>query len=248
MTGTSSTSCPGRFTSPLKGLVKRPGQDVEEVPVIGVASVYTPAQNRGNGYAGIMMKLLSERVRSLYGGIGFSVLYSDIGPTFSAKNGGWHTCDAVEVSIPASVIFDDATSVELFTLQEAGNYIDNDVELLKEEFNGEVDRTTMQMIPQHSELEWANLRDKLLAKHLNLRDLEFVGEKGGSGNAWGYVLWFHDQKESSLTILRLRDPTSDVELKGLIGAALEEARKTGLGKGKIGSPRERGEGGRGFGE
>jgi hypothetical protein len=219
--------------------VKRPGHEVEEAPVIGVASVYTPAQNRGKGYCGAMMRLLSQRVRSLTGGRGFSVLYSDIGPDFYNKNGGWRTCDAVQVIIPSSKSFDDASSVELLTLQSAKDTIDKDIELLKDEIHCEDDWTTIQMIPQHSELEWAVIGDKHSVQHLNMEESGFVGATVGSAEEWGYILWFHERKEDCLTILRLRHPPSDLALKGLIGAALVEARKSGLGKVKLWSPSER---------
>jgi hypothetical protein len=207
--------------------------------VISVGSVYTPAANRCKGYAGVMMRLLSERVRSLTRGSGFSVLYSDIGPDFYNKNGGWRACNAEQVIIPSSKSFGEAASVELLTLQSAKVSIDKDAYQLKNEFHGEDDRTTIQMIPQHSELIWTNIREKQAVHHLNLEKSEFVGATVGSADQWGYILWFHEHKEDSLTVLRLRDPLSDSGLKGLIGAALAEARKSGLGKVKIWSPSKR---------
>ena len=58
---------------------------MRQVPVIGVASVFTPAQNRGKGYAGLMMRLLADKVREMTGNKGFSVLYSDVGPHFTPR-------------------------------------------------------------------------------------------------------------------------------------------------------------------
>ena len=68
---------------------------MREVRVIRLASVFTPAQNRGQGYPGLIMRLLDDKIREMIGNKGFSVLYGGIGPTFYAKNGGWETCDAV---------------------------------------------------------------------------------------------------------------------------------------------------------
>jgi hypothetical protein len=186
-----------------------------------------------------MMQLLSERIRGLSNGRGFSTLYSDIGPKFYANNGGWGIHDAVEVSIPSSTYFEDAMPVELLGLQMAEDCIDKDVKLLRDELDSQVDRTVVQMIPQHSELEWCFVREKQSAAHLNLGTPEIVGAKVGSGNEWGYVLWFHEYTKSSLTVLRLREPTSDAAVKGLLGAALRETEKSGLGKVSIWSPSER---------
>jgi len=43
-----------------RGWVKVPGRPVEEVPVIGIASVFTPAARRNKGYAAALMQLLSK--------------------------------------------------------------------------------------------------------------------------------------------------------------------------------------------
>ena len=48
-----------------------------------------------------MMQLLSERIRTMTGGHALSVLYSDIGPNFYDKNGGWKAYDAIELLIPS---------------------------------------------------------------------------------------------------------------------------------------------------
>lgn len=185
------------------------------------------------------MQLLSERIRGLSDGRGFSTLYSDIGPKFYANNGGWRIYDAVEMSIPSSTYFEDAMPVEPLGLQMAEACIDKDAKLLRDELDGEVDRTVLQMIPQHSELEWCFVRASQSAARLNLGTPDIVGAKVGYGNEWGYVLWFHEYQKSSLTVLRLRDPTSDAAIRGLLGAALREAKKSGLGKVSIWSPSER---------
>lgn len=130
------------------------------------------------------MKLLSERIRDCLGGRGSSVLYSDIGPDFYDKNGGWKTCDANKFVIPRTKDFLHTSKVEMLTLQQARVYIDEDVKLLKTDFVEETAFTTIQMIPQHAELEWATFRDRSTAEHLNLELREFVGAQVTSPEGW----------------------------------------------------------------
>jgi hypothetical protein len=185
-----------------------------------------------------MMKLLSDRIRGMIGDQGFSVLYSDIGPEFYAKNGGWKTYDANELVIPHTKEYIVIIPVELLNLTEAAEWIDKDVSLIKKEFE-EVDCTTIRMIPLHGELGWANLRGIQAAEHLRLEKPRNVGAVVSSAEGWGYLLWFHEYKESSLTVLRLREPPSDSALRGLLEVAVAEANRSQLKKVKFWSPSER---------
>ena len=205
--------------------------------MIGVASVFTPAQNRRKGYAGAMMRLLGERMPTLTSGRGFSVLYSDAGPTFYAKNGGWKSFDAEELAIPSTIIFSETASVEMLDLEIAKECINEDVRLLKEEFSTLQDPSTViQMIPQYIELEWAIARDTHAARRLGEQELIPVGARYKSEEGWGYILWFRQIKYKRLTVLRLREPRSVSGLKGLLQAAVEIAKKVNFEKITIWSP------------
>ncbi|KAF9054538.1 hypothetical protein BJ165DRAFT_1439685 [Panaeolus papilionaceus] len=101
-----------------EGAVSRKGEKgIENVVCYGIASVFTPAENRKKGYGAHMMRLLHwmlgprsslphefpvewgtspERNEDLVGDAAFSVLYSDIGPKFyrlsgtsQGKDDGW---------------------------------------------------------------------------------------------------------------------------------------------------------------
>jgi len=183
-----------------------------------------------------MMQLLSKRIREITGGRGFSVLYSGIGPKFYDQNGGWKPADAVEMNLPNTTTFLDTLPVENLDIKEAENYIDQDVRCLKNEFVANAERTTMQMIPQHSELEWATTRAQEETKHLNLEVPEVVGAKFSSPDGWGYILWFRQYRKSSLSVLRLREPSNDAGLRGLLQAAVDEANRSGLSKVIIWTP------------
>ena len=186
-----------------------------------------------------MMQLLSKRIPELTGGKGFSVLYSDVGPKFYAQNGGWKPADAVEIVLPSTTTFVDTLPVETLNLERAEVCMDKDAQLLKEEFIGVADRTVFQMIPQHDELEWATVRDRQATQHLNLEISESVGAQFSSSDGWGYIIWFREYKESSLTILRVREPSYDGALRGLLEAAVEEAKRLGLQKVTIWGPSAR---------
>lgn len=186
-----------------------------------------------------MLQLLSERIRAMTGGHALSVLYSDIGPKFYDKHGGWKACDANELLIPSGKEFEDILSADMLNLKDAEVCIDEDVKKLKDEFVGGKDLTIVQLIPLHEELEWASVRDRHLAKHLKLEEAENFGAKVSLVNDWGYVLWFHEFQSSALTILRLREPSTDTGMRGLLQAALLEARRSGLENVKIWSPSER---------
>ncbi|KLO13256.1 hypothetical protein SCHPADRAFT_828329 [Schizopora paradoxa] len=111
-----------------KGLVKRPGSStVEEVFGYGIASVFTPPQNRGQGYARHMMRLLHWVLAPrnefpafpetwgapppLYPGCGdasFSALYSDVGDEFYRHAGPDETSEGWIVRDPKGTIWDVA--------------------------------------------------------------------------------------------------------------------------------------------
>jgi len=185
------------------------------------------------------MQSLSERIRTMTGGRALSVLYSDIGPEFYDRHGGWKTYEANELVIPIGKEFDDILSVDMLNLKDAESYIDEDVKNLKDEILDGQDSSFIQLIPLHEELEWASVRDRHLARHLSLEEADNFGAKVTSANGWGYVLWFHEYQSSALTFLRLREPPTDAGLKGLLQAALSEARRSGLENVKIWSPSER---------
>jgi hypothetical protein len=221
--------------------VKVPGRMVEEVPVIGIASVFTPISGRNKGYAGSMMRLLSKKICAMTGGRGFSILFSDIGPYYYAVNGGWRTSgEAYQLIIPNTKRFTDTVAPELLQLRQAEECLNADVRAFEKEFAADSNITTVQMIPQYSELQWAILRDTQTAKHLNLEIVDVVGAKSTAfADDWGYILWFHEYKELCLMVLRLREPSSNAELRWLLKAAVSEAERSGLKKVRIWSPSPR---------
>ena len=60
------------------------------------------------------------------------------------------------------------------------------------EFSYPLNITTVRMIPHHSELQCAMLRDTQAARHLNLEAVDVIGATStASADGWGYILWFH---------------------------------------------------------
>lgn len=180
------------------------------------------------------MQLLSRRLREITGCQGFSVLYSDIGPRFYDKNGGWKSVDAFELELKASNVFLEIETPTSISLERAKEGIERDARRVSEEFAtlAECDATVVQLIPQYGELEWAHMRGKHAAERFKVEVGDIVGAEVStpSDEDWGYILWFHEFKESSLTVLRLREPASDSSLLGLLQVALDGARRCHLSK------------------
>src|SRR5579871_55685 len=61
-----------------------------------VASVFTRADRRRNGYASYMMELLGKKLKENFQEVGFSILYSSIGPEFYNRY-GWKVFDHKEI-------------------------------------------------------------------------------------------------------------------------------------------------------
>jgi len=222
-----------------KGLVKAPGQPLKEVPVLGIASVFTPAKNRGKGYAATMMKMLADKIKTEKV-TGFSVLWSDVGPNFYVKRGGWMPADGTQVVFPSTMNFDEDVPLVKLTLEQAKAIMEVDVESIKQKMaHLETDNTIIRMVPQHAELEWCVTRDRYMAKHMNVNQSEHVGAFICSGSDKGYVLWFHEWKDSALIALRFQEPATEREARGLLRALVDEARATGLKTIAIWSPSDR---------
>lgn len=88
-----------------RALVRTEDGIVREGTAHGVASVFTDPEFRGRGYASTMMRELAKTLHRMEGDhegdAMFSVLYSDIGPDFYAKN-DWFPFASNHVEFPAS--------------------------------------------------------------------------------------------------------------------------------------------------
>ena len=86
-----------------RALIATRGESVEEVVSHGVGSVFCREDFRGRGYAGRMMKELGNHLERWDQEEGkttkFTVLYSDIGKKFYAKN-GWKPFSSSHISLP----------------------------------------------------------------------------------------------------------------------------------------------------
>ena len=92
------------------------------------------------------------------------------------------------------------------------------------------------MKPQPAELECWRLREGFSTQQFNFQEPKEVGACT-PGVDWGYILWFHDWKESNLTVLRLRETLSDERVVALLHAAATEAQQYKLNK--VWDPSER---------
>jgi hypothetical protein len=133
-----------------------------------VASVFTPEEMRGRGYAGEMMKQLNRRLRE-FDGVVLSTLYSDIGPTFYTKL-GWQKLEskesvltwdapnfvAEELAKSASLEVRSVPEEELFE-----SYLPHDIDLLRDDLvqkyndkNPEGPARTFSILPTEESIRW----------------------------------------------------------------------------------------------
>lgn len=85
------------------------GGQVRDVAAHGVGSVFTDAEHRRKGYAGLMMGKLGEALGKGSEEPLFSVLYSDVGKVFYAKQ-GWVPFESAHLEFPASSTAASASS------------------------------------------------------------------------------------------------------------------------------------------
>ncbi|KAL5537024.1 hypothetical protein ACEPAF_847 [Sanghuangporus sanghuang] len=162
-----------------KSLIKRQGSDTpEEAFGYGIASVFTPEKNRGKGYARRMMNLLHWVVAphstlppfpSSWGGAPpersgcnnaqFSVLYSDIGPSYYASTGPSEDSEGWIVRGPYSTIsvvtegannfksLESDALVKWLTEKDCEDILDHDADLMRASFPSDSKPVSFTFLP-----------------------------------------------------------------------------------------------------
>ncbi|EJD07437.1 uncharacterized protein FOMMEDRAFT_71777 [Fomitiporia mediterranea MF3/22] len=197
-----------------RSLVKRPGStSSEEVYGYGIASVFTPPNNRGKGYARRLMSFLHWVIAphaslppfpSSWGtppperpgcnnGV-FSALYSDIGPDFYASAGPSEDTKGWIVREPYSTIWDvpkdlePISSVRWLNEDSCKEVIERDTELIRKSFPSDPERVTFGFLPNEGVAMFMIFRTEFFAP----------GQPYAIPDKWGVELPPKDSSEESL--------------------------------------------------
>ncbi|KAI8918774.1 hypothetical protein BC831DRAFT_122188 [Entophlyctis helioformis] len=213
---------------------------VHEGVCYSIASVFTPEAHRRRGYAAAMLKLLADTVIHADPGAIASALYSDVGPTYYAKQ-GWHLYPSISaiVSVAGQTSRSpaDASSTSPLRLDgDLGRILDHDRESIEAalvERSARGSAPLFAILPSWQAVEWHHSSSVFYSRVLGRRAPNNVGiqihEGTDTDSATGsdFAVWKHDFKNNDLIVLRCR-LTSKRSASLFIAACLSEARLYGL--------------------
>lgn len=141
----------------------------------GCASVFTPAGNRGKGYAKTMLTSLRPRLQTHQEAedkrVGFSVLYSDIGKEFYRKL-GWLPDRSEHISLQPSHAKEGAA--RYLRPEEINGVCERDVACVRRRMAAHRGRAVA-VLPAPSVLEWVHARSRFLMKEVLQKDITTWG-------------------------------------------------------------------------
>ncbi len=195
--------------------------DLNGLKLETVASVLVEPRLRGQGYAGELLKQLSERLK--FEEVAGVALYSDVGPGLYRRAGSFLHPARESIRVVTGEPWPDAA--DEITLAHVAD-------LLKEETRHVHPRLAMTSVPSIVEvptaerIEWFNVRSQFRAWSRGQQPPVVVGARGPDG---GYVLWTADAPEAALHALVWR-PRSPADAAVLAQAALAQAGEQDLQK------------------
>ncbi|KAL2208621.1 hypothetical protein CC79DRAFT_580446 [Sarocladium strictum] len=256
------TSCD---TLRKRALVRESDGSVRDVLAQGVASVFTPEQQRGKGYAGRMMGLLSETLKARANEEGdqqalFSILFSDVGKEIYAKR-GWKALESTHLKFPVDAARDYPVSpdVKYITKADISELTAIDEKLLRQRLASqpqETGRTQVAIIPDENHMLWHFAREDLKAQNLwpsvPLPDIHGAIVTVPSSKSRVWALWSRklrseDVSKNSVYFLRLvvespekvSDEEFDEALEKIVDSARQYAKENHCGKVQCWTPDKR---------
>ncbi|CAI2179998.1 2641_t:CDS:2 [Funneliformis geosporum] len=189
-----------------------------------IASVFTPPEHRKNGYASYMMEMLGKKLKENFQGVGFSFLYSDIGPKFYSRL-GWKVFGHKEIQFNIEntnlndITSDTANTISL-SCKEVVQLTKYDCSLIENEIGINSAKYGVVVLPTFECFEWLFARSNFYAKVKDLREPNIWGVKltNGEDQIIGFVIWTYNFQEEILQILRIRSLNTNVT-KSLIKRA-----------------------------
>lgn len=200
-----------------KALLATKGDKVEEVVSHGIGSVFCRPEFRGRGYAGRMMKELGEKLEVWQQKEGsrssFTILYSDIGKKFYAKN-GWKPFPSSHIALSPLKTTSDTSSSENTPSssplhpEDLPALCSLDQTLLRQKISHHNPSTRVALIPDIETIQWHHAREEFAAKEVFNKTPHVKGaiSEGPKGErAW--CIWTHTfgskPESTTLHILRL---------------------------------------------
>ncbi|KAF6823734.1 GNAT family protein [Colletotrichum musicola] len=190
-----------------RALAARPDGSVAEAVAHGIASVFTEPEHRGKGYASTMMGLLGPHLGGWQGErmakgekwgdikdgeVAFSVLFSDIGKKFYAKQ-GWHPYDSTHLSFPPQpATADKATSkAKPVGYHELAELASVDEKLLRARLSkaSKDSRARVALLPDIDAVLWHLMREDFMTKHIFGRTPTVRGAVVGDPGRRVWAVW-----------------------------------------------------------
>ncbi|KAI4958246.1 hypothetical protein J4E86_003844 [Alternaria arbusti] len=160
-----------------RSLTSNTSGSVSENTVHGVASVFSPSEYRGRGYAARMMR---------------STLYSDIGKEYYAKLGWLPNSTNSHIELQPSVIAWPSLATPV-TEDELGALCKRDEELVRSRMSipTEEAKTRFTIIPDVDHMLWHISKEEFAAKQLFDRIPNSKGARAGPPGSQVWALWTH---------------------------------------------------------
>jgi GNAT superfamily N-acetyltransferase len=197
-----------------KVLVARNGK-VEQAIAHAVGSVFCPPAYRGKGYAGRMMADVGKRLQSWQSDASqpvlLSVLFSDIGKQFYARN-GWQPFPSSHVSLRATHSSPQSfPPVRYLQSEDLPDLCRLDEQFIRQRFakSRSEERTEVAFLPDVETMRWHHAREEFLAKELFDRYPDIKGAMTGEPGSRVWCYWTRvytnpqEDAPNTLHILRL---------------------------------------------
>ncbi|KAF4549210.1 Lysine acetyltransferase-like protein [Elsinoe fawcettii] len=216
--------------------------EVKEVTCYGVASVFTPPEYRGKGYASTMFRELEKWMDEQGKGKGgFSVLYSDIGKNFYAKH-GWLPKQSAHVKLlVGESTSGDAGNVQWLTERDVPALCRRDESNTRARLELLARRGTnaVAICPDLKTLKWQQARESILCQELLGKTPDIQGalvKTDGGNDVWCYwTRWWYnpnlkEAKGNTLHILRLAVDDKDYDDSAATKDGVDSAKGSDLVK------------------
>jgi hypothetical protein len=181
-----------------------------------IASVFTPAEHRKNGYASYMMELLGKKLKETFQGVGFSFLFSDIGSVFYSRH-GWKVYEHKEIQFNIenenlnTITFDTNNITQLSSYTDVEQLTKYDCSLIEKEIETGSANYKIVVLPTFDCFEWTFERSKFYASAKGLNEPNIWGVKVTNidDEVIGFAIWTYNFNDKILQILRIRSPDTN---------------------------------------